>query len=250
MDTLSKNEDITEVIVNYLKSHPDFFREHSWLLRELNVPHDTGKGKGVSSLIERQVVLLRNHIKAMEQESEARDAKYRQERILATGSYSLTMELLSRNSLDSLYHSMSRFLTKYGIADTFKIYIFADGILEHSVPDITFLQRQANLKLMFIELINRRKPLCGSLQEEHIKLLFGRHGDDTHSSLVIPMVHTEWDGLFVLGSRSPDRYAYGNELDTLIFITNIIGRKLTEWFGHGDVSFECETGNTVYYPNG
>ena len=245
MDTLSQREDITEVIVNYLKNHPDFFREHAYLLRDLNIPH--AAGRGVTSLIERQVALLRNQIKMLEQDGNTRDSKSRQERILATSAYSLAIEVLSGNSLDGLYRSLQRFLVKYGIADMFKLFIFSDHSLEYSIPDITFLHRQANLKLMFIELINRHKPLCGSLQDEHIKLLFGKQSREIRSTLIIPLARSRWDGLFVLGSPTRGRYAYGNELDTLIFITNVVCHVLNGRLG---IESSAAVEEAAYYPTG
>ena len=247
MDTLSQREDITEVIVNYLKNHPDFFREHAYLLRELNIPH--AAGRGVSSLIERQVALLRNQLKTLELDGNTRDSKSRQERILATSAYSLAIELLSGNSVDGLYQSLQRFLVKYGIANKFKLFIFSDRTLEHSIPDITFLHRQANLKLMFIELINRHKPLCSSLQDEHIKLLFGKQSGEIRSTLIIPLARSRWDGLFVLGNTTRGRYAYGSELDTLVFITNVVCHVLNGRLGNED-SGGVTMAKAVYYPTG
>lgn len=248
MATLSKSEDITGVIIDYLKNHPDFFREHAYLLRDLNVPHEPGRG--VSSLIERQVVLLRNQIKSLEQDVDARDIKNRQERCLATGAYSLTMELVSCKSIDGLYQILHRFLVKYDIADLLKLFFFSDQALEHVFPDITFLPRQVSLKMMFIELINRRKPLCGSLQEEHVKLLFGKQCGDVRSTLIIPLARPKWDGLFVLGKYTRGRYAYGNELDTLVFIANIIGHVLNNWVSGLENPAGAGTEKNIYYPTG
>lgn len=248
MDTLSKSEDITGVIIDYLKNHPDFFREHAYLLHDLNVPHNSGRG--VSSLIERQVTLLRNQIKSLEQDVNARDIKNRQDRCLATGAYSLTMELLSCKSIDGLYQALHRFLVKYEIADFLKLFIFSGQALNHATPDITFLHRQANLKMMFIELINRRKPLCGSLQEEHVKLLFGKQSGEIRSTLVIPLVRPKWDGLFVLGKSIRGRYAYGNELDTLVFITNIVSHVLNTLLSGLEDPAGTGTEKRIYYPSG
>lgn len=248
MDTLSKREDITEVIIGHLKNHPDFFREHPYLLRDLNIPHDAGRG--VSSLIERQVALLRNQNKTLEQDVNSRDIKNRQERFLSTGTYSLTMELLSGKSVDGLYQSLQRYLMKYRIAGMLKLFLFSGGVLEHTLSDITFLHRQANLRLMFIELINRRKPLCSSLQEEHIKLLFGKQSGEIRSTLIIPMVRPKWDGLFVLGHRTRGRYAYGNELDTLVFITNVVCHVLNGGLGHEDTAAGCSVDAAEYDPTG
>jgi len=53
-----------EDIIEYLRSHPDFFVEHTDILSELNIPHDTpgqlASTGNVASLIEHQVAQLRH----------------------------------------------------------------------------------------------------------------------------------------------------------------------------------------------
>ena len=46
------------VIADYLQTHPEFFQRHSELLQTLQVPHQAG----TSSLIERQVAVLRDKV--------------------------------------------------------------------------------------------------------------------------------------------------------------------------------------------
>ncbi len=47
----------TEEIIKYLKNNPEFFTKHPEILQELKIPHETGEN--VSSLIEHQVIRLR-----------------------------------------------------------------------------------------------------------------------------------------------------------------------------------------------
>jgi len=60
---LSKDlADSPEDIIKYLRNHPDFFVEHTDILSELNLPHDTGNvasPTNVASLIEYQIAQLR-----------------------------------------------------------------------------------------------------------------------------------------------------------------------------------------------
>ncbi|NIQ15196.1 MAG: DUF484 family protein, partial [Candidatus Dadabacteria bacterium] len=53
---------------------------------------------------------------------------------------------------------------------------------------------------MFTEIFHRNKPLCGSLQEEHIKTLFGNQENSINSTILIPLQQQKWQGLLVIGS--------------------------------------------------
>ena len=57
--------DVTEKgVVAFLQSDPDFFVRHPNLLADLNIPH--GQSGGSVSLIERQALVLRERVKALE----------------------------------------------------------------------------------------------------------------------------------------------------------------------------------------
>ncbi len=55
-------------MVDFLRSHPDFFTEHTDLLNRLSVPHQAGAG--IASLIEKQVQIMRRRIEDLEQKLE------------------------------------------------------------------------------------------------------------------------------------------------------------------------------------
>lgn len=60
----SKNQMKSDDVANYLNEHPDFFEQHPELLSLLTVPHPQS-GQAIS-LIERQSMLLRDRIRALE----------------------------------------------------------------------------------------------------------------------------------------------------------------------------------------
>ena len=52
-------------VVEYLRQHPGFFVDHDYLLREIRVPHDSGRA---ISLVERQVQVFREQRDQLQRE--------------------------------------------------------------------------------------------------------------------------------------------------------------------------------------
>lgn len=75
---------------------------------------------------------------------------------------------------------------------------------------------------MFIEVFHRGKPLCGSLPEEHIKLLFGNQESMIKSTILIPLQQPDWQGLLVRESQEYNCYSHGFELDFLVYLSEIL----------------------------
>lgn len=90
------------------------------------------------------------------------------------------------------------------------------------------MPRSAKLRYMFIELINRNKPLCGSLQDEHIRMLFQAAAGHVNSTLIVPMRHPKWEGLIAMGSHERGRYGRGFELDMLQHLFAVVGARMDE----------------------
>jgi len=63
---------------------------------------------------------------------------------------------------------------------------------------------------MFSELFYRGQPLCGSLQEEHLKALFGANSKIIKSTVLLPFAGDGWQELLVLGSRLDNRVTVWN----------------------------------------
>jgi uncharacterized protein YigA (DUF484 family) len=74
---------------------------------------------------------------------------------------------------------------------------------------------------MFTELFHHNKPLCDSLQTEHIEALLGAEIESIHSTVLIPVQQSDWHGLLVLGSTMQDQYSHGFKIDLLNYIVSI-----------------------------
>jgi hypothetical protein len=108
----------------------------------------------------------------------------------------------------------------------FRLFVFSDQPDPDVGPGVKFLPRTAKLKHMFIELINRNKPLCGSLQDEHIRVLFQAAAGHVNSTVIVPLKYARWEGLAALGSQERGRYGRGFELDMIRFLFSIVGARL------------------------
>ena len=217
---LSKDlPDSPEDIIKYLRNHPDFFVEHTDILSELNVPH--GTTSNIASLIEYQVAQLRQENINLNENLEKSEEDVLHQRELVNDVHSLSLRLMQIDSLKTLNGLLSKRLKKLYHAERFLFLVFQkpDNCKEYS--NIHFLEANSKLSFMFTELFHHNKPLCDSLQTEHIEALFHTETESIHSTALIPVQQSGWHGLFVLGSKVQGQYSHGFEMDLLKYITKI-----------------------------
>lgn len=227
MDTQKRRENPATQVVEYLKSHPDFFQDHPQVLRDLNVPHLAGAG--VSSLIERQVMMLRARCDELEHELDLKRSRAGLQREMLHNVHALTLKLLRCDDVGSAYAAILGCLKRDYAVSELRMFVFSDSAEPAHMGGIKFMPRTAKLKYMFIELINRNKPLCGSLQDEHIRILFQGAAAHVSSTLIIPLRHATWEGLVAIGSSERGRYGRGFELDMLTHLFAVVGARFAHF---------------------
>jgi uncharacterized protein YigA (DUF484 family) len=92
------------------------------------------------------------------------------------------------------------------------------------------MARNAKLKYLFIELLNRGKPLCDSLQDEQVRLLFQAAAGHISSTILIPLRLADAEVLLAIGSQQRNRYSRGFELELLQFLCAMFGTWLERHF--------------------
>jgi uncharacterized protein YigA (DUF484 family) len=227
MDSPKRREQGAAVVVDYLKTHPDFFRDHPELLRELNIPHLPGTG--VASLIERQVSMLRAQCSQLEQELEVRKTRAGLQREMLQNVQALTLRLIRCRDMGEACSAMVRLLRRDYAADEVRIFVFSDLPEPGPVNGVKFMPRNAKLKYMFIELLNRNRPLCGSLQDEHIRILFQGAAGHVSSTMIMPLRYERWEGLAAVGSQERGRYGRGFELEMLQHLFAVAGARFDQF---------------------
>jgi hypothetical protein len=213
-----------EEIVEYLRNHPDFFALHPELIPDLIVPHIT-EGN-VTSLIEYQVTRLRQQLADLQHNVNDIESGSTTDRKFASSIHALSLTLFACTSPHQLYQRLHKGLKTYYSADRMLLLLFSKPEAPANSCDIHFMDSNSKLRFMFTEIFHRNKPLCGSLQEEHLVELFERDFDSIKSTVLLPMDDAHWQGLLVLGSHEQSRYGHGFELDLLVFLKNIIYFKI------------------------
>jgi len=219
--------DSPEDIVEYLRNHPDFFVEHTDILSELNIPHDTpgqlASTGNVASLIEHQVAQLRHENSSLNENLGKSEEDVAHQRKLAKTTHDLSLQLMKVDSLKALNDLLSTSLKKHHHAERFLFLVFKIPVDSEYCSGIRFLEANSKLAFMFTELFHHNKPLCDSLQSEHLDALFGIMDDaePIRSTALIPVQQSDWHGMLVLGSKKQDQYCHGFEMDLLNYITMI-----------------------------
>ncbi len=213
--------DSPEGILEYLRNHPDFFVEHSDILSELTIPHQTPGKASVASLIEYQVSLLRQANSGLNENLGKSKEDVQHQRQLSNAIHDLSLHLMQLDTLQALNDLLGKSLKYYYHADQFLFLVFQKTVQSKNCCNIRFHEANSKLAFMFTELFHHNKPLCDSLQTEHIDALFGTSIKNIHSTALIPVQQSGWHGLLVLGSSMPDQYSHGFEMDLLNYMTMI-----------------------------
>ncbi len=214
-----------ESVAAYLTSNPDYFTKNPEVLKQLSVPHAI-QGN-VHSLIERQVLLLREENKTLKNNLKKSNKLSVTQNCTQKHVYQFTFELLKAKTEIELYRLLKLNLGDWFAASWVKLLILGTDKSE-SIGGIHFLKNDSRFRFMFTEILNREKPLCSSLQTEQIQMLFNKDAEKVNSNLIIPVKQANWHGLFVLGSSERNQYGVGKELDMLVYISELVSFKLQE----------------------
>jgi len=203
-----------ETVAVWLMQHPNFLLRHPDVLAKLNVPHGSG---GATSLIERQVSLLReqlarergrlNHLVARAHDYEA----------LLGRLHELTLRLIMAPDLPHTCNALEQALREHFRADAVAVKLFPVAADERAADPVVS---------RFIEFIDRDRCLCGPLAAEQAAALFGEIPLEIHSAVLIPIRAHEQSGVLAIGSADPKRFAPDMGTDLLERLGAVAGAKL------------------------
>ncbi len=207
-------------VVDFLTSHPGFLNKHKEILDKIDVSH--GYDGNVASLIERQVSMLREQNKGLSQVIEEYQSRYEKGINNFKTINTLSERLVETETLADFYRLFKQKMLDLYATNQVKLYLFIDEEYLLDIEGMPVLKRDANLRPMFTELLNRNKPLCGSLQAEHMISLFNKSADKIRSTVIVPLKCKNWEGLLVLGSQHKDQYSHGVELELLVSLSKLL----------------------------
>ncbi len=197
----SDQTDETKVI-QYLRNNPEILMAYPEVFTSLTIPHLTG---GATSLVERQLRLLREENQALKAKIDELVGIARENEELNQRFHRLALEMINTDQLHDILAMVQDQVQTFFYTD-FVCFRFLPGVNESgNVLEELYLSSDSGIVDSIKPWIDGRKPVCGRQDEKIINELFGpdlRIG----SSALIPLYHTDNLGLLCLGSVSADRF--------------------------------------------
>lgn len=216
-----------ENIAEYLRSHPGFFVRHSALLAELTLPHQAGNA---TSLIERQVSILRDQNRRIRHELRELVQIARDNENLGNRIHRLTLGLLDAAGLDDLLETLTQGLCEDFKADRVAVHLFAGprkGALATAAESLnaTFIDAHDPRLAALRKVFERGQPMCGRLTPEQREYL--SDGMEALASFaIIPLIGNGCFGFITIGSGNEERFQSGMGTVFLTHLGEILSRIL------------------------
>lgn len=205
------------VIAKYLSSHPDFFQRHPDLLATIQVPH----GTGTASLIERQVAILREKSRDLEEQLNGLIRTARGNEQIVTRLQRFTLELMRADGIDDVIATCQEVLRQDFNADYVTLKIIGGDNTMHFITE-----DNKNLD-SFSALFKSKKPLCGRLKEQQQDFLFEKNADQVKSTALVPLFNAENIGILALGSKDESRFHPGMGTVFISHLGELVSNSIT-----------------------
>lgn len=225
--TTSSDKNIDQQIVNYLLDNPEFLDQHPDVLTALELQHSAGTAV---SLIERQVISLREQNLQLKNQLQELLTNARDNDQLHNRMHQLTLNLINKQTLSSLLETLHEHLHTDLNADVLIAHL--SGIDQSDNSFIQPMKADDKIEELFDIAFKSGKPTCGRLKAAQLDFLFGEQSESMASAAIIPLGSNASAGLLAIGSRDPDRFIPG--MGTL-FLTQL-GEIFTQLLNNVDLS--------------
>ena len=207
-----------EEVEAWLFEHPDFFTHHESLLEIMHVPHQS---HGLTSLVERQIKLLRNRNQQLEGKLRGLVAVARENEKLSSRLHNLALALVEADSVDAVIAIAREQLLRAFNADYVSLKLFRHA----GQPDTIHHVEKGNITELFARAFESNRPQCGGLSDEQVASLFGDETGHVASAVLVPLSEHEPLGYLALGSNRETRFQPG--MGTLFL--GYLGELGTRW---------------------
>ena len=189
-------------VIDFLQKNPEVLMSYPEVFTALSIPHHGGD---IASLVERQLKILRNDNRKLKMKLEELVKIARENEELNQRFHRLSLELLNTEQLDDVLAM---------VQVQVQTFFYTDYVCFKLLPEISdkkkrltnhYLNANSGIIDTVKPWLEKRKPVCGRLDDKINRELFGE-GIKVESSALIPLYHTTEIGLLCLGSVSKDRF--------------------------------------------
>lgn len=185
-------------VADFLKNTPDFFERHLDLLKVLRLPHPSGSAV---SLVERQLVLLREHNHSLEDKLNSLVDIARDNQRITDQLHAMATALVEAQSLSDVLTISCDVLRQQFAVDFVSVKLF------ERMPNVTQTISEAHRIKNFSTLMEMRRPVCGRLTQSQQAVLFDESASQIKSSAMIPLANVNDFGVLGLGSPDEQRFS-------------------------------------------
>lgn len=186
-----------QFIAEYLQENPHFFDAHPELLSHMRVRHQQ---QGSVSLVERQQLVLREKVAALEEEITTLMANARRNEFIFECYSELYQQLLNCTSLDDLEQALHHtFIGQLGLVDM-SLKLFVPTALEHLAFNADTHKHLVGKRF------DRAPVYFGRLPADEQKLVFRANAQPVESVALLLLGENTKYGLLALGSRDASHF--------------------------------------------
>lgn len=217
-----------EQVGDYLVAHPEFFERHPGVLARLRLPHQ--RGSAAVSLVERQVLVLREKHGALEQKLQELIENGRANDAIADRMHRLTRRLLRARDLGSTLAGLETSLREDFGASRWLVLLTDSalpGLAGHQHPHVRVVPRGSPELKIFETFFESARPRSGQIRDTQRDYLFGTEGGPVGSTVLIPLGERASLGVLAIASHDTERYLPTMSTDFLVRIGDIVTEAIT-----------------------
>ncbi len=208
----------TQQVVDYLLSHPNFLEEHSYLLTELTVKHQSGQS---ISLVERQVAALRQENQQLKLQLSTLINNAQQNDLLLEKTKALILQLMSSDGCNEIQSQIEFTLVNDFGCSACKLLLVTS---EEGAGHVSYPQIKTELS-RFVE---KDHAYCGLLREQEKQQLFAEQAEQVGSAAVLPLRNNgELIALLAIGNADKNYYRENMSTSLLDYIGQVTTTLLT-----------------------
>jgi uncharacterized protein YigA (DUF484 family) len=219
---------ITEdLIVEHLLAHPEFFERHPGVLARLKLPHQ--RGHAAVSLIERQVLVLREKHASLEQKLHELIENGRANDAIAGRMHRLALRLMRARGTDGVIATLEGSLREDFGASRWVLLVTDPalaGIAGHANPSVRAVPRGSPELKAFESFFESARPRSGVIRDAQREYLFGAGPQQIGSTVLIPLGERASLGLLAVASSDTERYQPTMSTDFLVRIGEIVSEAI------------------------
>jgi uncharacterized protein YigA (DUF484 family) len=211
-NNLQVDENIEDIIVDYLWRHPDFFNHHKDLLSIMTISQDS------------DIAALRDENQRLQQQLTELIQIAKENDKLNRRIQRLIVALTDVAGIDEFFQTLYNNLSKEFNTDKVVVRWFElPGPSLANCPE--FVEYDAEIYALFENLLESNQPLCGQCPIETLDYLFP--DSEIGSAVLIPLGQAQ--GLLAMGSYNPSRFHSDMGIDFLQYLGELVSQLLKMW---------------------